>query len=268
MKPFFTRLSDSFAVRGKICVGIDPQPSMLAAWGLPQTIDSIERMSRTLVEVLGEKVAVFKPQSGFFEPYGAAGIAVLERVLADIRQAGALSILDVKRGDIGSTMGGYAQAYLAQGAPLEADSITVSPFLGFGSLKPAIELAHSNNKGIYVLARTSNPEGGQVQLAKPSENESVSQLIIDAATKTNQDSSLNAIGLVVGATHADLGCDVSGFNGSILAPGIGAQGGSMDQLEQIFGKAHSLVLPSVSRQVIQAGPESSKLIAAVDELLP
>ena len=121
-------------------------------------------------------VAVLKPQSAFFETYGSAGIAVLERVLADIRSHGALSILDVKRGDIGSTMDAYADAYLADGAPLAADAITISPYLGFGSLQPAFERAVANDRGVYVLARTSNPEGGQVQLALGEDGSVVQEL--------------------------------------------------------------------------------------------
>ncbi len=267
MNSYFERLTEVSNARGKLCVGIDPQPSMLQAWGLDDSVESVERLSRQMIEALGDLVAVFKPQSGFFEPYGSAGIAVLERVMADIRQTGALCLLDVKRGDIGSTMGGYARAYLTVGAPLEADAITVSPFLGFGSLTPAIELAHVNGKGIYVLARTSNPEGSEIQLARPDRYPSISQSIIDQAQQLNHDSGKHAIGIVVGATHLNLGCRVDGFNGSILAPGIGAQGGSIEQLTAIFGGATPNVLPAVSRQIIQQGPNRDKLRKAVRQLL-
>ena len=119
-----------------------------------------------MVEALGEMVPVFKPQSAFFEAYGSAGIAVLERTLADIEAAGALSLLDVKRGDIGSTMDAYAAAYLTDGSPLAADAITLSPYLGFGSLAGAIALADEAGRGVYVLALTSNPEGPQIQHAR------------------------------------------------------------------------------------------------------
>jgi len=151
--------------RHPLVVGIDPHPSLLAAWGLERSVSGLERCARGLVDAVGDQVAVFKPQSAFFETYGSAGIAVLERVLADIAAKGAISILDVKRGDIGSTMDAYADAYLADGAPLAADAITLSPYLGFGSLMPAFERAVAYDRGVYVLARTSNPEGGQVQLA-------------------------------------------------------------------------------------------------------
>src|SRR6478736_1245027 len=134
-----------------------------------------------MIEALASIVPVFKPQSAFFEAYGAAGIAVLERTLADIKAAGAISLLDVKRGDIGSTMDAYAAAYLADGAPLAADAITVSPYLGFGSLAGTIALAEQEDRGVYVLALTSNPEGRQVQHARTEAGRLVAEEIVEAA---------------------------------------------------------------------------------------
>ena len=270
MTSYWQRLSARTAERGALCVGVDPHPCLLTAWGLGVDASGLETFSRRIVEVLGERVAVFKPQSAFFEIHGSAGIAVLERVLTDIAQAGALSILDVKRGDIGSTMDAYADAYLADGSPLAADAITVSPYLGFGSLQPAFDRAHRFDRGVYVLARTSNPEGGQVQLARPIGEDattSVAQEVIDAAKRLNQESRQGAIGLVVGGTHDQLGCDLSGFNGSILVPGIGFQGGRIEDLPAVFGDALPALLPSVSRDVIGAGHDAAALNERVDRLL-
>lgn len=165
MATYAERLAAITSERGALAVGIDPHPGVLDAWGAPRTVAGLERVARGLVEATGDLVATYKPQSAFFEAYGSAGIAVLERVLSDIDAAGALSILDVKRGDIGSTMDAYAQAYLTPDAPLSCDAITASPFLGFGSLAPAFDLAVAHDRGVYVLARTSNPEGAQVQFA-------------------------------------------------------------------------------------------------------
>ena len=146
--------------------GIDPHPGLLAEWGLTDDPDGLERFATTCVQALAGQVAVVKPQSAFFERHGARGIAVLERVLAALADTPTLSLLDVKRGDIGSTMDGYADAYLGVGAPLAADAVTLSPYLGFGSLDAAIRTASDAGRGVFVLARTSNPEGGQVQLAE------------------------------------------------------------------------------------------------------
>lgn len=250
---YATRLEQLTAARGRLCVGIDPMPSVLAAWGLEPTVAGLEACARGIVAELGTRVAVFKPQSAFFEAFGSAGVAVLERVLADIRQAGALSLLDVKRGDIGSSMAGYATAYLDDASPLRADAITVSPYLGVGSLLPAIDMAVARGRGVYVLARTSNPDGATIQTARTGEG-SVAQHVVDAVTDGNPEWA-NAVGLVVGGTHTDPGCDVSRFNGSILVPGIGAQGGTMAGIRGVFGDAAARVLPTVSRDVIGGGPQ-------------
>ncbi|SDB94023.1 orotidine-5'-phosphate decarboxylase [Raineyella antarctica] len=264
--PYGARLAEVTAARGRLCVGIDPHPSMLDAWGLERTVAGLESCARGMVEALGATVAVFKPQSALFEEYGSAGIAVLERTLADIRAAGALSLLDVKRGDIGSTMAGYARAYLLDDAPLAADAITLSPYLGYGSLQPAIDLAIANGRGVYVLARTSNPEGDHVQLAAGADGRPVAQQIVDAATATNVAAGASGaggipgpVGLVVGATRVDTGIDLDAFNGSILAPGIGAQGGKLDDLPTIFGTSLGNVLPTTSRGVMGQGPDADEL---------
>ena len=249
---YASRLAAAVADRGRLCVGIDPMPSVLDAWRLPHDVQALERCSRAIVELLGDRSAVFKPQSAFFEAYGSRGIAVLEQVLTDIREAGALSLLDVKRGDIGSSMAGYADAYLGEDAPLRADAITLSPYLGVGSLRPAIDAAVAGGQGGYVLARTSNPDGAGIQLAA-TDRGTVAQLVVDEARELNVLSE-NAIGLVVGATHAEAGCRLDDFNGSILVPGIGAQGGTVEGLTSIFGAAIGRVLPTASREVIGHGP--------------
>ncbi|MBK8462913.1 MAG: orotidine-5'-phosphate decarboxylase [Nigerium sp.] len=263
MSTYRQRLKNITAQRGNLCVGIDPHASLLSSWGLPLTASGLERCARGIVDALGEVVAVFKPQAAFFERYGSVGVGVLEKVIADIRAAGALSIVDAKRGDIGSTMEAYAEAYLGPDSPLAGDAVTLSPYLGFGSLMPAFERAIAYDRGVYVLARTSNPEGAQVQLALGREG-SVVQEIIDAARQLNTTARTRAIGLVVGGTHASLACDVSEFNGSILVPGIGTQGGRLEDLPDLFGAAWGNVLPMVGRSILKAGPDASALRAKVD----
>ncbi len=110
-------------------------------------------------------MSVVKPQSAFYERFGSRGIAVLERVVAESRAAGALVLLDVKRGDIGSTSQAYADAYLDPAAPLACDAVTLSPYLGFGSLDPFVDTARRHGAGLFVLALTSNKEGPEVQHA-------------------------------------------------------------------------------------------------------
>jgi orotidine-5'-phosphate decarboxylase len=255
------RLAKTVAERGPLCVGIDPHPGLLDDWGLPRTSAGLERMARGMVDALGSQVAVFKPQSAFFEAYGSAGIAVLERTLADIAAAGALSLLDVKRGDMSTSMAAYAAAYLADGSPLAADAITVSPYLGFGSLTGAIDLALEHGRGVYVLALTSNPEGPQFQHARLADGRMVGQVVVEEAARYNPAGEPGSVGVVVGATIGRTGVDFSALNGSVLAPGIGAQGATAADLAEVFGPATAQVLPSASREVMSAGPDPAALRA-------
>ena len=163
---FGSRLRKAMDTRGPLCVGIDPHAALLGSWSLPDSVQGLERFALTVVEALAERVAVLKPQSSFFERFGSAGVAVLERTIAEAREAGALVILDAKRGDIGSTVEAYADAYLDPGSSLFADAVTVSPYLGFGALEPFVERAEQYGCGVFVLAFTSNPEGASVQRAQ------------------------------------------------------------------------------------------------------
>lgn len=165
LEPFGARLRRAMDERGPLCVGIDPHASLLLDWGLNDDVAGLERFSRTVVEALAGRVAVVKPQSAFFERFGSRGVAVLEKTVQEARDAGTLVVMDAKRGDIGSTMAAYAAAFLEKGAPLFSDALTVSPYLGYGSLQPAVDLARESGAGLFVLALTSNPEGGQVQHA-------------------------------------------------------------------------------------------------------
>lgn len=258
---FGARLAAAVAAHGPLCAGIDPHRELLADWGLADDPAGLERFARTAVAALAGAVAILKPQSAFFERHGSAGIAVLERVLADAREAGVLVLLDIKRGDIGSTMGGYADAYLADGGPLAADAVTLSPYLGFGSLGPALDTAAATGRGVFVLARTSNPDGAAVQLAD-SAGRSVAQSMVDSAAAANAGAApLGSVGVVVGATH-DHGLALSGLNGAVLAPGLGAQGATPAELAVRFAGVAGVVLPAVSRSLLAKGPDQGALRSA------
>ncbi|WP_028922958.1 orotidine-5'-phosphate decarboxylase [Pseudonocardia acaciae] len=255
---FGERLVAAVALYGPLCAGIDPHRELLAAWGLGDDPRGLERFSRAVVAALAGQVALVKPQSAFYERHGSAGIAALERTLADARDAGLLTLLDVKRGDIGSTMGGYADAYLTDGAPLAADAVTLSPYLGFGSLRPALDAAQASGRGVFVLARTSNPDGAEVQLAR-SEAGRVAQVMVDAAAAVNAGRTpLGDVGVVVGAT-IDHGLALKDLNGPVLAPGLGAQGATPADLRERFSQVNGLILPAVSRSLLGAGPDETAL---------
>ncbi|HEY2175871.1 MAG TPA: orotidine-5'-phosphate decarboxylase [Mycobacteriales bacterium] len=269
MSSFGSRLLSALAERGPLCVGIDPHPGLLRSWGLDDDVDGLERFSRGVVDALAADVAVLKPQSAFFERFGAKGIAVLEQVVADARAAGALVLLDVKRGDIGSTVAAYAAAYLDPSGPLAADAVTASPYLGYGALSPLVETAREHDRGVFVLALTSNPEGASVQRAVTGDS-TVAQQIVDAAAADNAAAApLGPVGVVIGATVGTLGVDVSALHGPVLVPGLGAQGGTPADLRRLFGTMPG-VLPSASRSVLGAGPDPIALLTAarvqVDDL--
>jgi orotidine-5'-phosphate decarboxylase len=272
IKSYGERLEILVAERGPLCVGVDPHPGLLASWGLARDANGLERCARGMIDALAAIVPVFKPQSAFFEAHGSAGIAVLERTLADIKAAGAIALLDVKRGDIGTTMDAYAAAYLTDGSPLAADAITLSPYLGVGTLDGAIELAERSGRGVYLLALTSNREGPQIQHARAADGRTVGQLIIDEAASRNAvrrkpGVALGPVGVVVGATIGKTGTDFTRLNGSILAPGIGAQGGTAADLATVFNEARRFVLPSSSRKLMAAGPTAAGLQAAATRTL-
>lgn len=261
---FGARLRAAMDVRGPLCAGIDPHPALLAAWGLPDTAPGLERFAMGAVEALAGTVAALKPQSAFFERHGAQGIAVLEKLIVEARARDTLVVLDVKRGDIGSTAQAYADAYLDPTSPLAVDAITVSPFLGFGSLNPMLDTALAHDAGVFVLALTSNPEGPEIQHATVADGRSVAGSLLAAVAGRNAGARpLGSVGAVVGATIGGTGEDLA-VNGPLLVPGLGAQGGTPDDVRRIFGAALRNVLVSSSREILAAGPDRGRLRRAAE----
>ena len=267
--PFGVRLRAAMDAYGPFCAGLDPHRGLVEQWGLDYSLAGLERFAMTCVEAYAGSVAVVKPQSAFFEVFGSGGVRVLERVLGDLRDAGTLTLLDVKRGDIGSTMQAYAEAYLGKDSSLRADAVTVSSFLGYASLRPALDLAEETGRGVFVLALTSNPEGYEVQHAVR-DGRSVAASVVDGATADNASAvgrgELGSVGVVIGATVGDavhdLALDLVAAGTPVLAPGFGAQGGTVEALRRTFAGALPQVLPSSSREVLSAGPDVAALRAA------
>jgi orotidine-5'-phosphate decarboxylase len=268
MESFGARLHRAMAERGPLCVGIDPHPGLLERWSLADDVDGLARFSQAVVDALGDTVAVVKPQSAFYERFGSRGLVVLESTIRQLRDAGALVLLDVKRGDIGSTVAAYASAYLDPASPLYVDAITASPYLGVGSLAPMFEQAAAHGGGVFVLALTSNPDGVPVQRARTADGRTVAQTVIDEISQLNVGAEpLGSIGLVVGATVGDTGHDLTRVGGPLLAPGLGAQGAKPADLRTVFGSNLSAVLPAYSRQVLAEGPTVAGLRGAADRVL-
>ncbi|WP_284439531.1 orotidine-5'-phosphate decarboxylase [Microbacterium neungamense] len=272
---FGERLGAAMAAHGPLCVGIDPHGALLDAWGLPQDADGVRAFGLRVVDAAAGRVGAVKPQVAFYERFGSRGFAALEDVLATAREAGLLVIADAKRGDIGSTMAGYADAWLSPGSPLESDAVTVSPYLGPESLRETIATAVRAGKGLFVLAATSNPEAAALQTARTvdvaaAEEQTVAQRVARDVTWPNGspafDGGLGPIGLVIGATvdRDELGLPDALLAGTpILAPGFGAQGATPEDLTVRFGPLAGNVLANESRSVLGAGPD--RLAATIQE---
>jgi orotidine-5'-phosphate decarboxylase len=260
-----TGIAQSFdAIResvGPLCVGIDPSSEALAMWGLDDTADGATEFARAILDAARGRVGIVKPQVGYFERFGAAGFNALETIIAEARLNGLAVIADAKRGDIGTTMSGYAAAWLGHG-PLGSDALTVSPYLGFDALEPAFDAAANIGGTAFVLCATSNPDAPTVQLAT-SNGRSLAATI--ASLTRTRNAGERTVGLVVGATRS---LDASGLTDAdlegtlILAPGFGAQGATLADVRTIFGRATDMVIPSVSRSVVRGGP--SAVAAAID----
>ncbi|HEY9365308.1 MAG TPA: orotidine-5'-phosphate decarboxylase [Agromyces sp.] len=260
MTSFGERLRSAVDAHGRLCVGIDPHASLLAEWGLDASAAGVREFGLRVVEASAGAVGIVKPQVSFFEPYGSAGIAALEDVMRAARDAGLLVLADAKRGDIGSTMDAYGAAWLTPGSPLEADAMTVSPFLGVGALEGTFEIAERGGKGVFVLAATSNPDGRALQGAALSDGRTVSAGIVAEVSarnaRTTPEGEWASLGFVVGATVDWQQAGLTAFAppAPILAPGFGFQGADAGDLDRRFGEAAPLVIASESRSILSAGP--------------
>jgi len=263
---FGSRFDAARRAYGPLCVGIDPHAGILESWGLDDSFAGLEQFAQTCVEAFAGQVGFVKPQSAFFERFGSRGIQVLEWLLQQFRHTGTLTVLDVKRGDIGSTAQAYAEAYLDDDAPMAADAVTVSPYLGFGSLEPFFTEARRNDAGVFVLALTSNPEGPEFQHAGVESGGTVAGSVLAQLRDLNRDAApIGSFGAVVGATIGTTTEDLD-INGPLLVPGFGAQGGTVDDIARLFAPVERAILPSSSRGVLAAGPDPDSLRAAATQI--
>lgn len=275
MTSFGARVRAALDAYGPLCVGIDPHASLVAEWGMDASAAGVREFGLRVVEAAAGRVGVVKPQVAFFERYGSAGFAALEDVLRAAREAGLVVIADAKRGDIGSTMDGYAEAWLTAGSPLEADAVTLSPYLGADSLRATLTTAIRHGKGAFVLAATSNPEAFALQSAQvvdvtAPDGQTVAERVARDIAWVNGSAAftdgLGPIGLVVGATvdRDVIGLSDDALRGApILAPGFGAQGAEPHDLARLFGPVAGNVIASESRSILSAGPAA--LAARIDE---
>jgi orotidine-5'-phosphate decarboxylase len=278
-------MADSFAARfaavrarfGPLVWGLDPSGDLLNAWGFGDTAAGLDRFADIVLEAAAGTVGLVKPQSAFYERHGWRGIRTLQRLLASARGAGLLTILDVKRGDVGSTNDAYAEAFLGAGAPLEADAVTVHPYLGLAAMGAFVSRASSAGACLLVVTRSSNPEGRIVQEARvmPGTGDgpgtgvghSVEEALLAEIGTLNvalAPGQIGPVGAVVAPAHLDRAhlepaLDLPAAHALFLAPGVGAQGATSADVARTFAACPCRVMPSASRLLLSAGPDPGAL---------
>ncbi|WP_312161547.1 orotidine-5'-phosphate decarboxylase [Phenylobacterium sp.] len=265
MRTFAERFASLASQRSPLCLGLDPSEEVFRHWGLPSDAEGLHRFCQTVLDAAADRVAVVKPQAGFFERFGPAGMAELAAVTVRLRGQGVLSLIDAKRGDVPGTMTGYAQAMLGPGGGFGGDAMTLSAYLGFQALRPAFERARTTGTAVFVVVHSSNPEGRSLQDARHEDGRTVAEALADNVAAADL-AAPGAVGAVVGATidwaQAAL---VERLKGAlILAPGVGAQGADIDETGRKFAPARGRVLPSVSRDILMRGPQAGPLRDAIE----
>jgi len=265
-------MADSFAARfaavrarfGPLVWGLDPSGELLDTWGLGDSPDGLDRFADIMLDAAVGTVGLVKPQSAFYERHGWRGIRTLQRLVADARAAGLLVVLDVKRGDVGTTNEAYAEAFLGAGAPLEADAVTVHPYLGLGAMNAFVSRAQDAGACLLVVTRSSNPEGRAIQAARV---QGCGHALVEAAL-LREIGALNAIlapggigpvGAVVGPAPLEPPLDLPAAHALFLAPGLGAQGATCADVARTFAACPDRVMPSASRSLLSAGPDRGAL---------
>jgi orotidine-5'-phosphate decarboxylase len=259
---FASRFALVRAERGPLVWGLDPSGALLDSWGLGDTADGLDRFADVVLEAAVGAVGLVKPQSAFYERHGWRGFRTLQRLIAEARDAGLLVVLDVKRGDVGTTNDAYAEAFLGADAPLAADAVTVHPYLGLGAMDAFVTRAHAAGSALLVVTRSSNPEGRTIQAASGASGESVEETLLRDIGHLNArlaPGEIGPIGAVVGPTHVTPALDLAAANAVFLAPGVGAQGATAADVARVFATVPDRVMPSASRALLSAGPDVARL---------
>jgi orotidine-5'-phosphate decarboxylase len=239
--------------RGPLAWGLDPSGDILHDWGLGDTPDALERFIDIVLPVAAETVGLIKPQAAFYERHGWRGIRALARLFDEARSAGLLVVLDAKRGDVGSTNQAYAEAYLGPDAPMRADALTVHPYLGIAAMQPFIDRAVESGSCVLVVTRSSNIEGRSVQAAMNRTGRSVEELLLDQIGDLNAKvapGAIGPVGAVIGPTRIDPRLDLAAPNALYLAPGVGRQGATPQDVARVFSSCPDRVFPSASRSLL------------------
>ncbi len=254
-------------------IGLDPDIKRIPAcykigWAdkhpLEAVADIIFDFNRDIIDTIAELVPAVKPQMAFYEKYGSFGVATFEKTVAYAKSKGLVVVEDAKRNDIGNTATAYADGHLGivellDGSfttSIDADFLTVTPFLGSESLEPFVDVCMSQNKGIFVLVKTSNSSSGEIQDVVTSDGVTVSQSIAkyvcENAERFIGESGYSSIGAVVGATYPEEAASLRKLmpKSYFLVPGYGAQGGGAKDILPCFNSDGLGAIVNSSRGIL------------------
>ena len=225
---FADALTSASKTKSPICIGLDPNIEKLPE-GIPRSAEGVLEFCKGIIDAVSEHAPVVKPQLAFFEVLGWQGIKAFWETCEYAKSKGLIVIADGKRNDIGSTCSAYADAYLYKDSPV--DALTVSPYLGSDGVKPFIERCAKNEKGIFVLVKTSNQSSGELQdlpIGDEAVHEHMAQLVEGWGKELlGPETNFSCVGAVVGATYPEELKYLRTLmpHCIILIPGYGAQGG-------------------------------------------
>ena len=269
MPTFAARLQQKIAEHSPLCVGIDPSASILKSCNLPNTPEGALEFGKRVLEASDYRISLLKPQSAFFERFGSGGLQALEELTRLARGREVLVLLDGKRGDIDTTGAAYAEGYFSSTTTLRVDAVTTHVYLGLAALDPFFDIAVRAEGGVFVVVRSSNPEGRELQTARLANGETVAQNLCREITARNrrQGDGLGYLGAVVGATCDDAEETAAAMPQSfILAPGVGAQGATMQDVLKRMPSAKGRVLPNVSRAILANGGAAAEIRTTIRSL--
>jgi orotidine-5'-phosphate decarboxylase len=269
MPTFAARLQQKIVEHSPLCVGIDPSASLLKSCNLPNTPEGALEFGKRVLEAADYRISLLKPQSAFFERFGSGGFQALEELTRLARSREVLVLLDGKRGDIDTTGAAYAEGYFSSTTTLRVDAVTVHVYLGLAALDPFFDIAVRAEGGVFVVVRSSNPEGRELQTARLANGETVAQNLCREITARNrrQGDAIGYLGAVVGATCDDAAETVAAMPQSyILAPGVGAQGATLQDVLTRMPSAKGRVLPNVSRAILANGGSVAEIRTTIRSL--
>ncbi|HCC08216.1 MAG TPA: orotidine-5'-phosphate decarboxylase [Clostridiales bacterium] len=226
-----------------LCVGVDPQDSLFTTKikEISETIQQYRKFCFDIIDSVYDIVPCMKFNIAFFETIGPEGLALYKDILEYASDKGLITIADIKRGDIGSTSEAYAKAFLEIGAPFESDFITINGYFGIDGIKPFMDLANKNEKGIFVLVKTSNPSSSEIQDLKIEGTnkaiyEKMGELVESWGENSIGDNAYSSMGAVIGATHKEQLREMRKKHDKMffLVPGFGAQGGDANDIKYAF----------------------------------